>query len=251
MRRWISSAAAMLLIVATLTGGASASEPARIFMDGTAAYRNGDWPAAIESFRQLANQGIVNGRLYYNLGNAYLKNDDLGRAILWYERARRLIPDDPDLNFNYDYALTLTKDEPAVQVSPIVRILFFWKYQLNPDTIRWIALVLNAVLWTSLAVLTFRKKHLLRPGILLAAAAALIFSATAAFNYIEAARIRHAIILPTEVAVRSGFSDAATQLFVLHAGTKVKVERQSDDYLLIRYTDDKIGWVRTADAGII
>ncbi|WP_419660133.1 tetratricopeptide and SH3 type3 domain protein [Desulfosarcina variabilis str. Montpellier] len=250
MKSWITIIAGLLLIFSILTG-VQATEDARIFMDGTAAYNSGNWPAAIQAFEQLAANGIDNGRLFYNLGNAYLKNDDLGHALLWYERALKHIPEDPDLNFNYDYALTLTKDEPVKQASPILRILFFWKYQLGADTIRWIALALNAVLWGSLAVLAIRKKHLLRPSIILVGAATLIFSATAAFNYIEAARIKRAIILPAEVAVRSGFSETATQLFVLHAGTKVKVERQSEDYLLIRYTKDKIGWVRKADAGII
>ena len=66
---------------------------------GTAAYRQGDWPGAIRAFDQLAGSGVENGRLFYNLGNAHLKNDDLGRALLWYERALQLIPDDPDLKF--------------------------------------------------------------------------------------------------------------------------------------------------------
>lgn len=250
MKSWLTIMAGLLLVL-TIQTGAMATENARIFMDGTAAYNRGDWPAAIQAFEQLAVKGIDNGRLFYNLGNAYLKNDDLGHALLWYERALKHIPDDPDLKFNYDYALTLTKDEPVNHTSPILRILFFWKYQLGADTIRWITLALNAVLWVSLAVLSIRKKHLLRPSIILVTAATLIFSATAAFNYIEATRIKRAVILPTEVAVRSGFSDTATQLFVLHAGTKVKVERQSEAYLLIRYTKDKIGWVKQGDAGII
>jgi tetratricopeptide (TPR) repeat protein len=250
MKAWITTAIGLLLML-SIAAGAMASEDARIFMDGTAAYGKGDWQGAIKAFEQLADKGIQNGRLFYNLGNAYLKNDDLGRALLWYERALKFIPDDPDLKFNYDYALTLTKDERGEQTSPLLRILFFWKYQLSADTIRWVALVLNAVLWVSLSVLAIRKKHLLRPSIILAAAATLIFSATAIFNYIESAHIHHAIILPAEVPVRSGFTDSATQLFVLHAGTKVRVERESGDYLLIRYTEDKIGWVRKADAGVI
>jgi hypothetical protein len=122
---------------------------------------------------------------------------------------------------------------------------------LSPSTVRWIAIVFNAALWTALSVLVIRKKRLWRPSIILTAAATLIFSATAVFNYVEADRIRHAVILPEQVAVRSGFTDAATQLFVLHAGTRVRVERQSDTHLLIRYTEDKIGWIKKGDAGII
>ena len=250
MKRWTIAAASLILCL-MLASNALASESARTFMTGIDAYRKGDWPAAITAFESLVEKGADSGPLFYNLGNAYLKNDDLGHALLWYERALKRMPDDPDLRFNHEYALTLTKDEPVPQTSPLLRILFFWKYQLSPNAIRWIALILNAVLWTAMAVLVVRKKHLLRPSIIIAAAATLIFTATAIFNAIEATHIRHAIILPDKVAVRSGFSDTATELFVLHAGTRVRVSRESGDHLLIRYTDDKMGWVKKADAGII
>lgn len=51
--------------------------------------------------------------------------------------------------------------------------------------------------------------------------------------------------------MRSGFTDSATQLFVLHAGTRVRVERETDTHLLVRYTEDKIGWLKKSEAGII
>ncbi len=228
-----------------------ASDTARTFISGIEAYRSGDWPAAIEAFEAIAAKGIQNGQLYYNLGNAYLKNDELGKAVLWYERALKRIPEDPDLRFNYEYALTLTKDERGLQSSPLLRILFFWKYQLNDTTIRWVAIALNAALWIALTVLSLRSKRRLRFGIVAIAAGAAIFTATAVFNYYETARVRHAVILPGKVAVRSGFSDSATELFVLHAGTKVRISRESGTHLLVRYTADKIGWVKKAEVGVI
>ena len=243
--------AAMFVLLLMLTASAPATQSARTFMDGTEAYRKGDWPAAITAFESLADSGVDNGNLFYNLGNAYLKNDDLGHALLWYERALTRIPDDPDLRFNYDYALTLTKDERGEKESPLLRILFFWQYQLSEATVRWVALLLNAVMWTALSVLAIRKKRLLRPSTILVAAATLIFTATAVFNYVEAIQVKYAVILPEQVAVRSGFTDSATQLFVLHAGTRVRVERESDTHLLIRYTEDKIGWVKKPEAGIV
>ena len=234
-----------------LTGNLHASDKARTFIAGIEAYRAGDWPAAIEAFGAIAAQGVENGQLYYNLGNAYLKNDDLGHAILWYERALKHIPDDPDLRFNYNYALTLTKDEQVMQVSPLLKVLFFWKFQLSDTTIRWVAVALNAALWIALALLAARAKHLLRPSIVMIAAGAAIFTATAAYNYIESIQIRQAVVLPEKVAVRSGFSDTATQLFVLHAGTKVRISRESDTHLLVRYTAEKLGWVKKSAVGII
>ncbi len=250
MKRLVILPSALVLVLTLLTV-TPASETALTFMNGTEAYRNGDWPAAIAAFESLADDGVDNGMLFYNLGNAYLKNEDLGRALLWYERALTHMPDDPDLRFNYEYALTLTKDERGEKQSPLLRILFFWKYQLAQRTVRWIAVLFNAALWAALSVLAIRKKRLLRPSIVLIAAGTILFTATAVFNYVEATHIRHAVILPNQIAVRSGFTDSATQLFVLHAGTKVCIERESDTHLLIRYTEDKIGWVKRSDAGII
>ena len=220
MKAWLLTAASLVLFLA-VAATAPATQNARIFMDGTEAYRNGDWPAAIAAFESLVAEGVANGNLFYNLGNAYLKNEDLGHALLWYERALNRIPDDPDLRFNYEYALTLTKDERGQKESPLLRILFFWKYQLSHSSVRWLAIFSNAVLWIALSVLMIRKKRLLRPSVILIAAATLIFSATAIYNHVETVQVKYAVILPEQVAVRSGFTDTDTQLFVLHAGTKV------------------------------
>ncbi len=246
-----SALAVALLLMAGLAGVALASPSARKLMTGVDAYQNQAWQTAIAAFEDLVGTGIDNGNLFYNLGNAYLKNGDLGRAVLWYERALKHLPDDPDLRFNYNHALSLTKDEKGERTSPLIPILFFWKYQLSPALVRWIAIALNAGLWLVLSILAVRNKQRLRPTTVLIAAATVIFTATAVYNYVEAVRVRYAVILPDQVAVRSGFTDTATQLFVLHAGTKVRVERESDAHLLIRYTADKIGWVNRADAGLI
>ena len=250
MKRWLLAAGGLALLL-TVAATAPASQSARTFMEGTKAFQNGDWPAAIAAFKRLADGGVDNGKLFYNLGSAYLKNDDIGNAMLWYERALKRIPDDPDLRFNYDFALTLTKDERGEKESPLLQILFFWKYQLSHSSVRWIAICLNAALWIALSVLVFRKRRLSRPFVILIAAATLVFSATAVYNYVEAAQVRYAVILNEQAAVRSGFTDTATQLFVLHAGTKVRIARETDTHLLIRYTEDKIGWVKRSEAGIV
>ena len=87
-----------------------AQPTARAFIAALEAYKQGDFRQAIDQWKSLADSGIANGKLYYNLGNAYLKNNDLGHALLWYERALILMPNDPDLRFNYEYARSLTRD---------------------------------------------------------------------------------------------------------------------------------------------
>ena len=100
-----------LLIVVFLAMPAKATELTRAFLDGVHNYKTENYEAAIIEFSKIVDAGIRSGDLFYNLGNAYLKKRDVGYAMLWYERALKLIPDDPDLKFNHKYGLTLVKDE--------------------------------------------------------------------------------------------------------------------------------------------
>ena len=82
-----------LLIVVFLALPAEATELTRAFLDGVHNYKTEDYEAAIVEFSKIVDAGIRNGNLFYNLGNAYLRNGDVGYAMLWYERALKLIPD--------------------------------------------------------------------------------------------------------------------------------------------------------------
>ncbi len=230
---------------------ASASETARMFLEGIQQYKAGDYERAASAFSAVAETGVKNGKLFYNLGNAYLKNGDIGRAVLWYERALNLIPDDPDLKFNRAYALSLTKDEKSDREFPVLRILFFWKHALSKPTIRWVSVALNLLFWLTATGLFLRKKRAFRTLTTLLLAVAVIFTLTAFYNYYEDAYIRQGIILPDEAAVRSGLSDDATELFRLHAGTRVEIDKAENGFFRIFFSEGKIGWIRKSAIGVI
>jgi len=241
-------AAAALLI---LSAASDASPYAKQFISGIEAYQSGQYTQAIEQWEAIATGGVANGQLFYNLGNAYLKADHLGPAILWYERARRLLPNDPDLRFNLEYARSLTIDTPEESTPPIVRILFFWNYQLSHRTILIAAIAGNILFWLLIAGWRLTR----RPGLLRAAiitsVPTLLFLLTAGYNFYQKSHLKQAIILPAHVSVRSGFQETDTELFVLHAGTKVQVVRDSKAHYQIRYSAGKTGWVDQDAVGLI
>ena len=228
-----------------------ASETARTFLDGVKNYKEDRFAEAAAAFSRVADEGIKNGKLFYNLGNAYLKNGDIGNAILWYERSSKLLPHDPDLKFNYEYALSLTKDEKGDKDFPLVRILFFWKYLLSQTWIQWAAILFNLIFWVLMTVRVIRRKKRFRTLGHVMLTIGLIFTLTAVYNDYESAIIKEAVILPARVSIRSGLTDDATELFVLHAGAKVKIDKEKDEYIRISFSEGKIGWIKKSDAGVI
>ena len=240
------------IVFCLLTTGISfGSELTRLFLDGIKDYQNAHYEDAIRKFSAVADGGVINGKLYYNLGNAHLKNGDVGLALLWYERAEKLIPNDPDLKFNMDYARSMVKDIKDEKGHTIYRVLFFWKYLLSPEVIKWAAISLNAVFWAILITGGILKKNPSKmiPGIIVIIAA--VFTLTALYNFYEERHVQYAIVISDTVPVRSGFSEDATELFVLHAGTKIRVEKNQGDYYRIYFSKGKIGWVPKSSAGLI
>lgn len=240
-----------MLFVVLMTTGIEAAEFTRDFEDGVQYYKADNFPAAISAFSKIADGGVNNGKLFYNLGNAYLKNNDIGHAVLWYERALKLMPGDPDLNFNHQYALTLVKDQRENKKISIFRILFFWKYLLSPNTVKWSGVILNMIFWSVLGLQAVKRKKILKMPCGAAFALALVFILTAFYNHYEALYLKEAVILSDEVSVRSGLSEQATELFVLHAGTKVKIEKEKRDFVRIYFSDGKIGWINKREAGVV
>lgn len=222
----------------------------RVFLKGVESYENGHYQAAAEKFLTVAENGVENGQLYYNLGNAYFKAGDLGRSILWYEKARQLMPHDPELAFNLDHARSRVKDR-APPENKVARAVFFWRYWLGQRTLIYLAIACSVVFFAGM----FATRHLRKrvPPFLLYAVLTLgiVFTATAGFNYYALHTIRQGIVLPGSISVKSGFSDFSTELFVLHAGSRVTIEKQQKDFYRVRFGNDKIGWVEKKAIGVI
>jgi tetratricopeptide (TPR) repeat protein len=258
---WVTAA----LLVATLwplTAGcaetqesasreADKNRPVRVFLDGVTHYEEGDYPAAIAAFSELVETGVRTGELFYNLGNAYLKAGDIGRAILWYERAAVLMPRDADLLFNLGYARGLTRDEVDASGINLGQILLFWNDQLGDRAVRALAIGTNALFWGLLATWIVTRRRGWKTTAWVAATFALVLTLTAVFNYRRAAASNDAIILPEEIVVRSGLAETSTELFRLHAGTRVSVDRRQEDHFRIAFHKDRIGWVPAEAVGMV
>lgn len=223
----------------------------RAFLDGVEDYNNGNYEKAVNSFESLASSGFTNADLAYNIGNAHFKNRDLGKAILWYERALKLKPNDPDLIFNLQYARSMVEDEAIDRESGLLKVVFFIHGLISPRLVQVAALSANALFW--LFFLTWKLKRK-RPFRLIYASMLIItilFTPAAAYKFYQDAYKKEGVILEKELPVRAGRSDDSTILFVLHEGTKVEVQDTANGYYRIYYDKGKTGWVRPDSVGVI
>ena len=67
---------------------------------GNAAYNKGDFAKAIIFYQNFLSGGIESAQAYYNLGNCYFRMNEIPKAILYYEKAQKFAPGDPDIEFN-------------------------------------------------------------------------------------------------------------------------------------------------------
>ena len=100
MKRIITFAAFFLALSANIM----AEDNNTLFNRANELYKNGQFAQSIEVYNQILASGYESGDLYYNLGNAEFRNGSLGNAILNYERALRLSPNDDDIRNSLEFA---------------------------------------------------------------------------------------------------------------------------------------------------
>jgi len=237
-----------LCMFALLTTTAIADEASTLFEQGNRAYEAGRYAEAAASYEKIIAAGRENWQLYYNLGNAYFKQRQLGRAILNYERARLLNPENEDVRFNLELAnLSVIDRVPVPPRSLIVGLLEDSLHAINLRT----AAMVTAGLWVLLfAILIARLlarggmfhrlgQRLLWPGLTLW----LVFAAVFGWQLYEKSSYEYAIVLASRVVATSAPSPEATEVFTLHEGVRVQLESTSGDYRRIRLADGKVGWM--------
>ena len=219
--------------------------PSRNFIQAVDLYRTGEYVRAAQGFEALAQSGIVNADLFYNAGNAWLKAGDLGRAILWYERALEISPRDPDLLFNLDHARSRITDKEEGTPPSLALVLD------NLPPLKYLqlgSLALALVFFIHALVRCLRRRRVFtNAGKAIWILALAVFMLTA-MGYYRESFMGRAVIIQETVAVRSGTDGASTRLFDLHAGTRVRVRDRRNGYLKIAFTPDKVGWVKIGDA---
>lgn len=222
-----------------------------LFFQANKAYEAEQFKEAVENYEKILAQNFVNGHVLFNLGNAYFRQGEVGKAIFTYRRAKTYLPRDADLNSNLRYARENVKDELIPPKSyPFLRKICFWYDRLNTRELLFLALILNAALWTIFMIRIFYWPEMLRwvSGLTLILTLLAAGSLLARFwgHFTE-----EGVVLAETLPVRSGHGASYTIRFELHAGAEFIVENEEEAWVQIRLSNGERGWVEKKDVGIL
>jgi len=214
------------------------------FFEANQAYKNDRFQQAIDGYIHLIENGHENGHVYYNLGNAYFRLGDTGRAILAFERARLLMPRDGDLSFNLSHARNQTRDASIdLQTSSLNNFLGLGGF--NRHETFFIFILLNVFFFSLLCLRLYKKTEWTYYLSIFLAIVISVGVCAVALKWYTWAYDNRAVVLSEEIMVQAGPDSRDTLLFKLHAGTLVHVERTENDWTLLQLSKDKRGWVES------
>jgi hypothetical protein len=207
-------------------------------------------------YERIIDQGKVqNAGLYYNLANAYLLKEDIGRAILNYRRAARL--DGADVNIRKNLAFARSRRVDTVEVGAEKRALetlFFWHYDIALRTKLFLACLFFATLCVSLtAVVWLGRRPVAVTVSMLSGVLLLCFLASILVETNHQASTRYGVITAAQVVARQGDGPNYPPSFKdpLHAGTEFKLVEQRPGWLHIVLTNGSEAWIPDDTAGLV
>ena len=211
-------------------------------------YAKGDYTNAAKQYEKILSRDGVAPEIYYNLGNAYYKSNEIGHSILNYERALRLSPSFDDARFNLELAQQKVVDN--IVPSPT---FFIGRWIQNLIKLltsnQWLIISVGVFILCLISVFLFifgtsrvtRKISFYFAMVLVGITFfSLIFSGVRKgqmYNHKEA------IVMSGVISVKSSPDKSGTDLFQLHEGAKVSIKSTLGSWTEIKLSNGGIGWV--------
>jgi tetratricopeptide (TPR) repeat protein len=190
---------------------------------------------------QPADDAAYSAARLYNLGNSYARAGQPGMAVLNYERAALLAPNDADIQANLTY-VRASQHLPVLPSSRFSRLVSL----AGPVTVAWIGVLGIASIGASLlAARVSRRFRALRVAMALLGAAALSFTACNAL--IEWPKLREAVVIVKETPIRVSPVPMGDPLQQLPEAETVTITARHEDFVLVRTRTGRAGWVARAD----
>lgn len=239
--------AVLFVLLASLCVNAEANAS---YQSANKLYADGKYEEAITQYEAVLANDELHTDIYFNLGNAYYKTDNIPAAILNYERALKLKPDNEDAIFNLAMANKKTVDR--IESLPELFIGSTWRSLVTSRTVNgWATYCIGLIF----LALIFFLGYLLMTAPLIKKVnfyAGVFFFLASLFSWLMASQHQsiinesaEAIIFASTITVQSEPNENAEKLFTLHEGTKVNLLEETNDWSKIKLPNGNVGWIQS------
>lgn len=246
------------IIFAFLSGSAFAQVDAAdndLIVQGEKFYETKNYKKAIEAYEKLIVKGYTSAKLYYNLGNAYYRDKQLGKAIYNYERAKKIDPNDGDIKNNLTIAYTKTIDKIEVKENFFISAVKTNVLStFSTTTWAWFTIGLSVLVFIFLYLffagtsVVMRRLSFFVTLVLVVVFFIVYFLGKSAVN--AKTENNFAVITSPQIKVYTEPSITSNSKFNLHEGTRVKIMELNADWILIKLENGNEGWLKTTDVGV-
>jgi len=232
--------------------GIHATDLDSLVVSGNEHYMNGEYELAIDKYQQVIDSGFTSSELYYNLGNAFFKSHKLTMALVQYERAKLLDPDDEEINHNLKMARQYVVDE--IEALPELEMKKWFRRfvgLISVDIWAIISILTFVLMLGLLLVFLFSRRMVLRKLSFGVSVLLLVISLTsflfAAHQKKTVYNHNYAIIISPSVTIKSSPDESGTELFQLHEGTRIIIIDELAGWREIKLADGNVGWLKNVD----
>ncbi len=205
------------------------------------------YATAAEQYEFLvAEEGVRNGHLFYNLGNCWFMAGDAGRAILNYRRAEPLMPNSADLQHNLAAALELRTDLiPKEEPHPLAAKLLDWHFNTSTALRWWLSAACWLLLWSAWFWMIRSPKKEARITVAAAGFLSAVLLASLLTEFVMQRRAQCGVITAREVVARKGDGEIYAPAFLepLHSGTEFQTLDRRGHWRHIRLADGQTCWI--------
>jgi len=243
-------------ILILLVSGFGFSQNDGLFEEANKLYNEAQYHEALDKYNIILTSGNHSAALYFNMGNAHYKLNNIAPSIYYYEKALLLDPNDKEIKNNIAFARNMTIDAiekvPELGISSVVNkwakyfhfetwakisiglsilfvLLFIFYYFSNSSSKKRFAFVSSTIcliLVFATLGLTFHGKHLVENN-------------------------QPAIVFAKESQIKNEPNLRSAEAFKLHEGTKVQVLDTVDNWKKVKIADGKTGWVMSDDIRLV
>lgn len=211
-------------------------------------YAEAKYDSAALIYQSIIDSGYQSPELYYNMGNAYFKLQEIPSAILYYEKALKLRPSDENIQYNLNLLNTMIPD----RIEAVPKLFFIRWYEslynyFPIDTWAYIGLGLFSLFSLLMIVFFLSGRILLKKLGFWSAIFFLVLSLFSFFltsqKYASFKNHDEAIIFTPSITVKSSPTKNSVDLFVIHEGTKVTILDAVGTWRKIKIENGSIGWI--------